>query len=580
MKLNGQKALGVMGVDDFDQNALMSRVFDSPFSIENEFDTFRFSQVLYALKNVSSMVVILKPDGTVAWVSETFDEDEESDGNLSFSMESFVSEFSDHDVYKNILESVLLRGSWQSIVTCGTEASTQKQWLKMMVTPSERFGNEIMGVFYDLSDIDVEQLSFQNHDFFSGIYSLSQLRYDVATMSKNVKCDERLHLVVLAIRNITDIVYLRGQDHVDLLYYEFSRQLRQKLSAKVDIYRVSNSEIGLLTSSKLGTQELLDRFNQFLLENEYHVITEGYEYHLKLHGGLSTLNPQFDDFNSLLRNAVLAKEAAEEQNTPIEAHSIDDMVKHIEDLTMASNFYQALYNNELHMVYQPIVNQEGKIWGVEALIRWTTAQNESINPMKIIEYAERSGNMIRLGYWIIKRVFHDYNMFIKEKFADCVISINLSLEQFKDENMASAIAHIASHYGIDPNKFIFEVTETHSFNNMNQVVPILSSLRDQGFRVALDDFGVGYSTILNLVDLPIDIVKLDKSLITSIKDNPTREKICNAVVTLATSLGLLIIAEGVEVYKDKMLISHLQVDLMQGYYYYKPLSLDAFCNVL
>lgn len=580
MKLNGQKALEVMGVSEFDHEALIQEVLDSPFSIENEFDKFRFSQVLYALKNVSSMVVILKPDGTVSWVNSKVDENDECASHRVFSMESYVSEFSDYEVYKNVLESVLLRGSWQSVVTFATGTTTKKQWLKMMVTSSEVFGDEIIGVFYDLSDIDVEQLSFQNYDFFSGIYSLSQLRYDVASMSNTIKADERLHLIVLAIRNIEDIIYLRGQDHVDLLYNEFSRQLRQKLSAKIDIYRVSNSEIGLLTNSKLSSQELLARFHQFLSENEYHVTTEGFEYHLKLHGGLSTLNPQFDDFNSLLRNAVLAKEAAAEQNTPIEAHSIDDMVRHIEDLTMASNFYQALYNNELHMVYQPIVNQEGKIWGVEALIRWTTAQNESINPMKIIEYAERSGNMIRLGYWIIKRVFQDYNTQIKDKFGDCIISINLSLEQFKDDNMAAAIAQIANHYGVDPHKFIFEVTETHAFNNMEQIVPTLSSLRSQGFLIALDDFGVGYSTILNLVDLPIDIVKLDKSLITSIKDNPTREKICNAVVTLATSLGLIIIAEGVEVYQDKALISHLQVDLMQGYYFHKPMSLDAFCNVL
>lgn len=536
----------------------------------------RFNQLKLAINQSKASVAILDKDFAPIWVSDALMHDFESNvrADQKFAFREYIQDFADQASFESCVAILKAKGFWSGVVRIGNNSKSTNLYIRTVECDALNLETEILIVV----DSTLKASALLS-DGDGVVKTLAQLQEDVKALSLLLSFNTNIHLVILTIRNISDIAFIRGEDHVNLIFQEYVKLISPKFSPKVKFYRVSDFELGLVIETSLDAREVHLRLKHFLTLVESKLEVDSFTYHLKVHAGVSTLNPN-QSVDALIRNATFAKDVAENDNTPVEAYSSDDVTKHIEDYNLFERFQEALFSDKLHMEYQPIVSANQSIWGFEALVRWTDKTYGNISALKIIEFAERRGSIIRLGYWIIRRVFKDIQIIDSMTSSTKYVSINLSLEQFDDPNFAKSVYDLSIEYAVSPSRIMFEITESHSFTDLKSIVEVLNNLRDYGFLIALDDFGVGYSTMTNLVELPMNVVKLDKSLIANINDKKNSLLVCQSVVSLAHQLCFKVIAEGIEDDVDESLIKKLEVDLYQGFYYYRPLVVKKLIEVI
>ena len=237
------------------------------------------------------------------------------------------------------------------------------------------------------------------------------------------------------------------------------------------------------------------------------------------------------------------------------------------------NMKKALKNNEFVVYYQPkIYAKTEKIYGSEALVRWKK-DNKIIMPNIFIPIFEKNKFILKLDLYIFEKVCMDMKEW-KEKYGiDIIISVNVSREHFTEKNFINKYVQIASKYGIDTNKIDLEITESATIDSRINIAKIMEEIKKYGFLISIDDFGTGYSSLSILHDMPIDILKIDKSFVDQIgkKDN-----IIENILSIAKKFKLKTIAEGVETKNQKDYLTKEGCDILQGYYYSKPLSKAEF----
>lgn len=235
-------------------------------------------------------------------------------------------------------------------------------------------------------------------------------------------------------------------------------------------------------------------------------------------------------------------------------------------IKMENNLRKALDENEFEIYYQPKISIKTKtIVGAEALIRWAHPEEGFISPDEFIPMAEQTGNISRIGDWVINTVTNHISEW-KAKGLDVPrIAINTSSYQFKDENLARTIAAALEETGLDGTCLTVELTETAMMENVQQMVKTLNTLKAMGIKISIDDFGTGYSSLMQLKQLPLDEVKIDRTFTWDIGGKNNTEAIITAIIALAKSLNLNIVAEGVETEAQLAFLNQHQCDEYQGY---------------
>jgi diguanylate cyclase (GGDEF)-like protein len=228
----------------------------------------------------------------------------------------------------------------------------------------------------------------------------------------------------------------------------------------------------------------------------------------------------------------------------------------------------AIETDSLTMAYQPIIDpQDGEPIGYEALVRWEDAEYGIIPPSIFVPISEETGLIALLGEWVIRRALRDCATWPKG-----MVSINLSTRQFQSQNLVSFIVAEAAKFGVPHNRIQLEITETALFDDAKLAAEILVEMRKTGIRIALDDFGTGYSSLVNLKDFEIDCIKIDQSFVANLGQDRQTSAIVNSVTALARTLGLRVVAEGVETEMQVQALRLVGCDLMQGYYYSEPMN--------
>jgi len=232
----------------------------------------------------------------------------------------------------------------------------------------------------------------------------------------------------------------------------------------------------------------------------------------------------------------------------------------------------ALEQNEFFLVYQPQVDlHTQQTNGFEALIRWNSPEYGIVSPFKFIPVLEETGLIYSVGEWVILEVLH----FIKSgKSNNTKVSINLSALQCGVSNYSKKIKRFIDDSGVDPKLVEFEITETLLISDFSQTEMFLADISQLGCTIALDDFGTGYTSFSYLTKLPIDVIKIDRSLITGIHNNKNLQDIVRAIVTMSSSLGIENVFEGVETLDELQMVKQLNGVTIQGYYFSKPLEIN------
>ena len=256
-------------------------------------------------------------------------------------------------------------------------------------------------------------------------------------------------------------------------------------------------------------------------------------------------------------------------------------IKAARKLDIEKGLRKALDNNEFRLFYQPQVDvQTRKIVGLEALVRWDHPENGIISPLDFIPVAEECGLIIPIGEWVLEEACQQVRQWTN-KYEPLSVGVNLSAKQFMQEGLSQKIKNIISRTGIAPQSLDLEITESIVLNDIQETIDILQDFRDIGVSTSMDDFGTGYSSLNYLHQLPIDTLKIDRAFIKGIGNNgPDNGGIARAIIAMAHSLGMSVIAEGVETEYQFNFLARYQCDEIQGFLYSPPVPAEKFEEML
>jgi EAL domain-containing protein (putative c-di-GMP-specific phosphodiesterase class I) len=240
-----------------------------------------------------------------------------------------------------------------------------------------------------------------------------------------------------------------------------------------------------------------------------------------------------------------------------------------------------LEEEHLVLYYQPIVRSgSGDIVGVEALVRWLHPERGLILPGKFLPLIESTALSEQLSHWVLRKACSQVKSWRERFERDLLVSVNLTARAFENPDLASTIDRILAETGLPASALELEITETMALLHAGGPVSTLADLRRRGARVAVDDFGIGYSSLSYLRELPIDTVKLDSSFIRELGRRREDSKIVGAVIQLAHGLGMEVVAEGVEEEEQMAILEMLYCDKMQGFLFSRPLEVQAFESLM
>jgi diguanylate cyclase (GGDEF)-like protein len=248
-----------------------------------------------------------------------------------------------------------------------------------------------------------------------------------------------------------------------------------------------------------------------------------------------------------------------------------------EKLKIEGKLRHALNNNSLELHYQPQINlNTGNITGVEALLRWTDPDLGSIGPDVFIPIAEEFGLIVQISDWIIDEACRTAQKWAKLFRQPLTMSINISAVHFNEDSLVETIAGALKRSGLDPKYLELELTETSILQDLSQASETLDTFKSMGLKLALDDFGTGYSSLSYLMKLPFDKLKIDQSFIRNLKTETKGTAIVSAIISMSHSLGMSVIAEGVEKEEHMRILLPMHCDQVQGFYISRPLPANKF----
>lgn len=240
-------------------------------------------------------------------------------------------------------------------------------------------------------------------------------------------------------------------------------------------------------------------------------------------------------------------------------------------LNIANNLHDALQKQEFYLLFQPIVDlMSERSTGFESLLRWQDADLGLVSPMEFIPVAESTGNIMNIGYWVLRHTCRAYQALKVTAGGDIFVSVNISSHQFRDKEFVENVHKILLEEGMAPRNLVFEITESQLMEDVQMAIKVLQALREIGCRVSIDDFGTGYSSLSYLRLFPVDILKIDRSFIADLASDNNSIALLKAIVMISDSLQIGVIAEGLETDEQLAIVKSLGITTAQGYLLGRP----------
>jgi diguanylate cyclase (GGDEF)-like protein len=306
------------------------------------------------------------------------------------------------------------------------------------------------------------------------------------------------------------------------------------------------------------------------------------ELHITMSIGITLYPYDGEDADTLLKNADTALYRAKEQGrNNYQLYTPAMNARAFERLALENSLRKAVERREFLVYFQPQVDlKTGAIVGTEALLRWQHPDLGIVYPSEFISIAEETGLITQLGDWVLRTACTYNKSWQKAGFAPMTVAVNLSARQFQQQDLVESVARILRETGLEPKWLEIEITESIAMQNADYTNVLLRGLKSMGVRVALDDFGTGYSSLSYLKKFPIDTLKIDQSFVRDLTKDPNDAAIANAVIVLAHSLKLKVIAEGVETKEQEAFLREHECDITQGFLFSVPLPAASLESLL
>lgn len=383
--------------------------------------------------------------------------------------------------------------------------------------------------------------------------------------------NQSAYIIVLDINKFKMINKAYGYKTGDTILNGIAEELENILGKESLICRYSNDYFAVLFENNENIHKVV---NEIIKKIENLKVNENV-YNLSVNMGIYKLTDLDTNISEVMDKAIIAHSASK-GDVFDKFHIYDEkMEKELEkESKIEHEMYQALMNKEFKVYYQPkiYINNE-ELYGAEALVRWEH-NGKMIPPSEFVPLFEKNKFILKLDVYVFEQVCNDMKKW-KEKYGkEPIISVNVSRDHFLDEHFLEKYMIIASKYGINTNKIDLEITESATVEAGIDIIEIMNKMKKLGFLISIDDFGTGYSSLSTLQDMPADILKIDKSFVDRIGKN--EKNMVDYILTMAKELKLTTIAEGVETKEQKDYLLEKGCDIIQGYYYAKPMPEEEF----
>ena len=440
-----------------------------------------------------------------------------------------------------------------------------------LVTPLDA---EIIGVFTaqlnaSLRNLTlIEQLRLQAFvDELLGIPNRARLIAEVDELNSAQKEDAALALI--DIDDFSAVNELMGHRYGDQLLKALALRFQQSLDSSVTLARVTGNAFGLLGPRRVVNPQYVKAVLDVPL------VVDSRPHRVTVTTGLVLLEADYQSGADCLKNATVALKQAKRLARSGHVYytaDIGDMAR--TRAQMLADLHTAFDMGQLLLMYQPQIDlRDGALIGIEALMRWRRTDGTLVPPDQFIPVAEQSGLIVHLGDWALQVACKDMKLLIARDMAPARVAVNISLEQFKKPDFDTSVINAIKYSGLDPNRLELEITESVAMLGLDHVMEQLNRLRSHGITVSIDDFGTGYSSLSQLERLPLDRIKIDKAFVRQI-DADDNGRIARLIAELGETLGLRVLAEGIEDRRSWDVLIEMGCHEGQGFFIARPMELE------
>jgi len=422
------------------------------------------------------------------------------------------------------------------------------------------------------------------------LYDLSRIDQLSGLLNRNALFDRTSWLIAEAVREKNEFAVLfLDLDHFkdvndslghkigDILLKSVAQYLQEVIRTEDFVARIGGDEFVVVINNYESHLELIQILQRLLARIKEPFIVETNPIYVSASIGVVIYPKDGFDMNTLLKHADIAMYEAKRKGRDqyhFFTQSLNQKVQ--EDIRLDKNLRTAIQNNEFKLYYQPKVDvKSGKIIGSEALIRWFHPEDGMIPPDRFIPLCEHNGFIILLGEWVLKEAAKQQVKWKNEGMFDLPISVNMSSKQFYDDHFMDKFKAIITSSGVEMSKIDIEITEYMLMENSESNLSIMKELQSKGITISLDDFGTGYSSLSYLKKFPMNTLKIDKSFMDDFKSE-TGAIFIETIVNIGKTVGMSVVAEGVETAEQVTLLEKIGCDSYQGYYCSKAVDADAF----
>ena len=416
-----------------------------------------------------------------------------------------------------------------------------------------------------------------NFDTQTGLPNLHLFNQQVVELCKNHNDGEQFAIVHINIERMKMFNEVFSRSIGDQLLNQWASRLCNILQDTVDHQYARISGIGFAVALPYidTTDSVIYLLQKIRIEMEKtYQVKKHHINNLNASYGIAFFPEDGDNVETLMNRAETAcLHAKNSAHDSIHCFSPEMNIHSLDKFNLEIRLKSALDRHEMELYYQPQIDTiSQKIVGYEALIRWQDPEHGTISPIKFIPIAEETGLIIPIGEWVIWSACKQLAYLQNLPGDTPKISVNISSMQFRQSNLVATVQQALNLFEADPSLLDLELTESAVMDNVDASIGILNNLKALGVSISIDDFGTGYSSLSYLKRFPIDTLKVDRSFIVELTNNTQDKSIVNAIITLAKSLDLKTVAEGVETTEQLELLKDMGCDTIQGYLFGKPLS--------
>ncbi|MGQ3821321.1 putative bifunctional diguanylate cyclase/phosphodiesterase [Pseudomonas alliivorans] len=538
----------------------------------------------------SEGIVIFDPDYCILTVNQAFSRVSgyQPDDLIGRRVTDIASSRDARRHFQAIHQSLEQTGQWQGeLVEARKNGELYPQWLQLNVV-RDKAGklSHIVGFFSDLSSRRAaeERMRYLAHfDELTGLANRSLFNERLREARERVRSGGRslalLHINLDRFKLLNESL---GHEIADQLLRHIARRLSNAMPEADTVARLSGDEFGVLFDSYSNLSSLARVTNRLLGKLRVPLSVAGHELVISASVGISLLSESAREVLALVSQANMAMQHAKHlggNNFQFFTESL--RASTLERLQMEIQLRRAIEDHQLLVFYQPKLSlRSGRLDSAEALVRWHHPQRGMVPPGEFIGLAEETGLIGAIGEFVLRKACWQACEWQRQGMAPIRVSVNLSVHQLRQGKLVSLVRQVLEETGLEPQWLELELTESQLLDSVEHIIATFQQLRELGVKLAIDDFGTGYSSLSYLRRFPVDYVKIDRAFISGLGDGTEDAAIIQAIISMAHSLGLKVVAEGVENQSQLEFLREHGCDEVQGYLISRPIEASAMAAML